>query len=513
MPFRQIGSSNTGKPPKFAAVMTSLVGETKPVLVRDYSEVSLVSVKVADGEKEMYFGLAASGNAGSNPSSKTEGLRRKTEEAAIRTWSFKLTSSAMYEGCGEQMQISGGSLKRSLHDFMWMRSALVAEYPGVIVPPITAEAASGDSYVLERFVQRVIEHELLHEAAVFKCFVLAPPSEFVAAQRDFISDGAPPPLLVQANALFLRGKELAIQKIEEAEDDDAGEGAGAASGNLHNSGIPAAGFSTADVREAQKWTLEEQRKMEKMVQACAAAALADGKAITARCNADAIIAATRDLVLGDQPPDSIFGAASVLPLLRDMLGHLHALSEAIAGREGVRRSLVAARDNHLRHVESLAKRGDRLKSAERHSNSAKQLETQQPTEAAKKAKNTLSAIGLKAASGIQKTAANFASQQADVDKASEVVARLKDKFKQVNERLQAEVSRLQTDWPLKIEQICSSYLDAERKRSEHAAETLLALENATPVADATNDRSQDDYEEQEDNENNEKLDDVDMRTV
>lgn len=510
MPFRQIGSSTTGKPPTFAAVMTSLVGESKPVVVRNYSEVSLVSVKVADGEKEMYFGLAAHSPGGSNPSSKTEGLRRKTEEAAIRTWSFKLTSSAIYEGCGEQMQISGGSLKRSLHDFMWMRSALVAEYPGVIVPPITAEAASGDSYVLERFVQRVIEHELLKDAAVFKCFVLAPPSEFVAAQRDFISDGAPPPLLVQANALFLRGKELAIQKVEEAEDDDAGEGAGAASGN---SGISATGFSTADVREAQKWTFEEQRKMEKLVQTCAAAALADGKSITARCNADSTIAATRDSVLGDQPSDSTFGAASVLPLLRDMLGHLHALSEAIAGREGVRRSLVAARDSHQRHVESLAKRGDRLKSAERHSNSAKQLETQQPTETAKKAKNTLSAIGLKAASGIQKTAANFASQQADVDRASEVVARLKDKFKQVNERLQTEVSRLQNDWPLKLENIYNTYLDAERKRSEHAAETLLALENATPMADATNDRSQEDYEDQEDNENNEKLDDVDMETV
>ena len=86
------------------------------------------------------------------------------------------------------MTLKGASMRRSLHDFVWLRSALAAMAPGTVVPPITAEATAGDSAVLERFVARVLEHDALRDMEVLKAFALAPPSEFGKWQDEF----APP---------------------------------------------------------------------------------------------------------------------------------------------------------------------------------------------------------------------------------------------------------------------------------------------------------------------------------
>lgn len=477
MPFKPA----TPTSPALAAAVTSLVGE--PVTVRDYSEVSVVSVKLSEGEKEMYFGWSPSGapiqSGGSPASRKTEEFRRKTEEAAVRTWSFRLTSAALYDGCGEQMQVSGGSLKRSLHDFMWLRGALVAEFPGVIVPPITADAASGDASILERFLARVLAHDLLKDAPVLKCFVLSPPSEFIASQRDFVADGAPPPLHVQANALFLRTKEFAGQHADD--DKSAPPNAEAADGKP-NHGSPSA-MSGEEIKRAQEWCATEHKTVERALQACAAASLADAKASAGRDAADAaLVSALGD---GETPPEATaaaadrkFGPATALPLLRDALGHLQALNEAIAGREKVRRSLRAAKDNHQKHIGSNAKRGMRLKSAERHSNSAKELQAEHVQDSTKKAKNVISAIGFKAVSGVAKTAAGFASQQNDVDNAAALVARLEEKYKQVNDRLAAEISHLQADWPPKLRHAFDAYLAGERQRARVATQGYDSLKAA-----------------------------------
>ena len=150
----------------------------------------------------------------------------------------------------------GGGLKRTLHDFLWARTALVAEHPGVVVPPITTDACR-DEKVLEQWFDpglksikdfsdflvfvyfffpayffqnnstslslrkphrfdRCLMHPAIRKSAVLKCFALSPPSEFSAQQREFSTFLGLAPLNVQLTVLFMKGKDALVQKDDDA---------------------------------------------------------------------------------------------------------------------------------------------------------------------------------------------------------------------------------------------------------------------------------------------------------
>lgn len=471
--------------------MVTLAGDpSKKVVVRDYSTVSVASVSLSNGVKETYFGLnrekmtTQNGKSGRLSKMKEE-IAKKTEEAAIRTWTYQMTSDADYEGCGERMRITGGSLKRSLHDFMWLRGALVAEFPGVIVPPITPDAATGDPKILKRFLDRVLQSSALKSSAVFKCFALSPPSEFVASQRDFIADGAPPPLHVQATALFIKGKELAKASKTVGEDSSI-------EGDLR--------ASSTDVRAALQWALDQQKKIESALQLCGSAALADAKLAAAYSKAtEAVLDFTPPSI--DESSKLVYGPAAALSQYRDMFGYLLALGEAIEGRENVRRSLVAALDSHRKHVESHVRRAERLKAAEKYSNSAKDTMSATPEDTTSKAKNMFSALGYRASSGVNKTVAGFASQQEDVDKAAALVAQLREKYSLVNDRLMPEIQRLQRNWQPSLDLAKEAFLEGEKRRVEATEANYDALTNDDNNATlASSHTSPEEKEEEEDTE-------------
>lgn len=388
-----------------------------------------------------------------------EQLRRKTEQVAVKTWTFTLTANARYENCSTDMQIAGGSLKRSLHDFAWVRAALVQEWPGVMVPAITAEATQGDSSVLERFIAKCASHPDLQTSALFKCFVLSPPSEFYAAQRDFIADGAPPPLAVQVNALFLKAK---AKWTPDKEPDD--------------------GKSSETVDDARRWLAIQTPMMDKALLACLTATQADAKAAATNAGARESVSS----LVAVEPPaveDATFGPANALPLLRDMVGSLNACTEAMNGRESVRRELAAAVDNLEKHTHSSKTRQARLESAERNAELSKEAETSAKAEdsSTKKAKGIMSALKFKAAATAAKAGAAISSKEVDVEKATKVLERLKDKFEKTDERFARDYQVLKDVWLKGLEDVFSAFANAEVARSNYASAVADAMQNPTPA--------------------------------
>merc|ERR1719352_1307911 len=77
--------------------------------------VELVAVAVSDPQKVRYGGLAE--KEGVDEGSRVGRLRRTTEAALVKTWSYELAATTRYKGVGEAMRVEGGGLRRTVEDF------------------------------------------------------------------------------------------------------------------------------------------------------------------------------------------------------------------------------------------------------------------------------------------------------------------------------------------------------------------------------------------------------------
>ena len=80
------------------------LAEKDPVTVREdhLADVELVAVAVSDPQKVRYGGLAE--KEGVDEGSRVGRLRRTTEAALVKTWSYELAATTRYKGVGEAMR-------------------------------------------------------------------------------------------------------------------------------------------------------------------------------------------------------------------------------------------------------------------------------------------------------------------------------------------------------------------------------------------------------------------------
>ena len=199
------------------------LAEKDPVTVREdhLADVELVAVAVSDPQKVRYGGLAE--KEGVDEGSRVGRLRRTTEAALVKTWSYELAATTRYKGVGEAMRVEGGGLRRTVEDFQWCRLALVAEHPGVVVPPLGVEAQAGDADAPARWLMLLLEHPQLKSNDALKVFCLGSPSEFAAAQRDHVPFKDPTPLAVHLGALYIKGRETLSRERKQVIEEDAQE--------------------------------------------------------------------------------------------------------------------------------------------------------------------------------------------------------------------------------------------------------------------------------------------------
>ena len=241
------------------------LAEKDPVTVREdhLADVELVAVAVSDPQKVRYGGLAE--KEGVDEGSRVGRLRRTTEAALVKTWSYELAATTRYKGVGEAMRVEGGGLRRTVEDFQWCRLALVAEHPGVVVPPLGVEAQAGDADAPARWLMLLLEHPQLKSNDALKVFCLGSPSEFAAAQRDHVPFKDPTPLAVHLGALYIKGRETLSrerkQVIEEDAQEEKDEKRRKAGGHL----------SSAEIRAFAKWLDEEAAAVSAAAKASAAA--------------------------------------------------------------------------------------------------------------------------------------------------------------------------------------------------------------------------------------------------
>ena len=88
------------------------LAEKDPVTVREdhLADVELVAVAVSDPQKVRYGGLAE--KEGVDEGSRVGRLRRTTEAALVKTWSYELAATTRYKGVGEAMRVEGGGHER-----------------------------------------------------------------------------------------------------------------------------------------------------------------------------------------------------------------------------------------------------------------------------------------------------------------------------------------------------------------------------------------------------------------
>lgn len=261
------------------------LAEKDPVTVREdhLADVELVAVAVSDPQKVRYGGLAE--KEGVDEGSRVGRLRRTTEAALVKTWSYELAATTRYKGVGEAMRVEGGGLRRTVEDFQWCRLALVAEHPGVVVPPLGVEAQAGDADAPARWLMLLLEHPQLKSNDALKVFCLGSPSEFAAAQRDHVPFKDPTPLAVHLGALYIKGRETLSrerkQVIEEDAQEEKDEKRRKAGGHL----------SSAEIRAFAKWLDEEAAAVSAAAKASAAAVAADAAACAEQKLALASVAA------------------------------------------------------------------------------------------------------------------------------------------------------------------------------------------------------------------------------
>jgi flagellar biosynthesis GTPase FlhF len=324
------------------------LAEKNPVTVREdhLADVELVAVGVSDPQKVRYGGLAE--KEGVDEETRAGRLRRTTESILVKTWSYELAATSRYKGVAEAMRVEGGGLRRTVEDFRWCRLALVAEHPGVVVPPLGVEAESGDADAPSRWLMLLLEHPQLKSNDALKVFCLGSPSELAAAQRDHVPFKDPTPLAVHLGALYIQGRETLSRKqqqvIEEDKEEEQNEKRRKAGGHL----------SSSEIRAFAKWLDEEAAAVGAAAKASAAAVAADVLAFNEQKLALGSIAAMAGgagSATDASPPK--FGPARALPELNDMVGYLGAAHDAIYGRDVARRTLAAAKAR-LEKVEATA---------------------------------------------------------------------------------------------------------------------------------------------------------------
>ena len=81
------------------------LAEKDPVTVREdhLADVELVAVAVSDPQKVRYGGLAE--KEGVDEGSRVGRLRRTTEAALVKTWSYELAATTRFKGVGEAMRV------------------------------------------------------------------------------------------------------------------------------------------------------------------------------------------------------------------------------------------------------------------------------------------------------------------------------------------------------------------------------------------------------------------------
>ena len=342
MPFRP------PSPSQGPLAKVDCLAEKNPVTVREdhLADVELVAVGVSDPQKVRYGGLAE--KEGVDEETRAGRLRRTTESILVKTWSYELAATSRYKGVAEAMRVEGGGLRRTVEDFRWCRLALVAEHPGVVVPPLGVEAESGDADAPSRWLMLLLEHPQLKSNDALKVFCLGSPSELAAAQRDHVPFKDPTPLAVHLGALYIQGRETLSreqqQVIEEDKEEEQNEKRRKAGGHL----------SSSEIRAFAKWLDEEAASVGAAAKASAAAVAADVLAFNEQKLALASIAAMAGgagSATDASPPK--FGPARALPELNDMVGYLGAAHDAIYGRDVARRTLAAAKAR-LEKVEATA---------------------------------------------------------------------------------------------------------------------------------------------------------------
>eukprot|EP00633_Aureoumbra_lagunensis_P001662 CAMPEP_0197302824 /NCGR_PEP_ID=MMETSP0890-20130614/51290_1 /TAXON_ID=44058 ORGANISM="Aureoumbra lagunensis, Strain CCMP1510" /NCGR_SAMPLE_ID=MMETSP0890 /ASSEMBLY_ACC=CAM_ASM_000533 /LENGTH=425 /DNA_ID=CAMNT_0042782525 /DNA_START=436 /DNA_END=1713 /DNA_ORIENTATION=- len=424
------------------------------------------------------------------------------------------------------MQVKGEGLRRTLHELLWARTALVAEHPGSIIPPLTSDVC-GNARILESWFKRCLDHPQLASSAVLKCLTLSPASEFAAAQRDFVADlGTPPPLTIQLSAAFKKGKESFLHitgkekhSQEEAEDDSSSK----IKDTIDNNDDAVSNIRMIKIYE--QWIAAQNAILESTLEACQAACIADNDTIKKSKKAVDLVLknlssagttplnydtsndeineekeedediATRNsssnsedtfLFLSSVSDASFegYGPKQVGPALRDMIGYLHAASEAVNCQHAARRKLEAAKENLKKVIASSKARIEYLKKADEHQIAAQQQSSSDTTSGDNgtspiaRAKLALSHFGYKAAGAFNKTAAMVASDDSDVTKAQALLDELQTKFCKINVTLQSEIASLQSDWNQRLHDAFRIYAQAEAERVKASAQLADHLQSS-----------------------------------
>lgn len=513
------------------------LAEKDPVTVREdhLADVELVAVAVSDPQKVRYGGLAE--KEGVDEGSRVGRLRRTTEAALVKTWSYELAATTRYKGVGEAMRVEGGGLRRTVEDFQWCRLALVAEHPGVVVPPLGVEAQAGDADAPARWLMLLLEHPQLKSNDALKVFCLGSPSEFAAAQRDHVPFKDPTPLAVHLGALYIKGRETLSrerkQVIEEDAQEEKDEKRRKAGGHL----------SSAEIRAFAKWLDEEAAAVSAAAKASAAAVAADAAACAEQKLALASVAALAGSAgsAADAAPPR-FGPARALPELNDMVGYLGAAHDAIYGRDVARRTLAAAKARLVKIEAAAAKAKEYAdvqaarEAARKCDEAAKAVaEAQAAREAAEKleadaapppppgqplrspfvehakklgglglnllgkAKNVAgrgvsavrtggSYVGSAAVTvkdGIGSRLGSYVSGDTDVAAAAELVGRLEARYDDVNATLDAELAALKASWPDRRRAVADAFSAGEAARAEAATKGKKAVVAALKAVKAS----------------------------
>lgn len=280
-----------------------------PALGRDYSQVDVLDVSVADG--------AVAGT-------------------------FTLKTRARFEGCSVDLTIGGGSLSRSPRDFEWLRGCLRDEYPGCVVPPISSDVYSNAptaADALERFLAQCLAHPELGKAPELACLCSADSTELANARSAFAASREQSPLHVRWGAVVLDvvGNDTAVGQ-ELIEDDPAA--------------LASAKRREADVRELYTWSRAQAYEIGRAEREATRGADALKQFEEAAGRTKAALASRfkqgKEARVGEvskeEAGSSVSGPATSLAALHEMVGLAKALAEAVESRDRVRLQYVCARN-------------------------------------------------------------------------------------------------------------------------------------------------------------------------
>mmetsp|Transcript_27569 Transcript_27569/g.82538 ORF Transcript_27569/g.82538 Transcript_27569/m.82538 type:complete len:584 (-) Transcript_27569:32-1783(-) len=249
--------------------------------------------------------------------------------------SYELKTRARFEGCAVDLTIAGSSLTRAPRDLDWLRGCLRDEYPGCVVPPLTADvyASPGSAEAVERFLAQCLAHPELARAPELACLCASDATELADARASFAAARASSPVHVRLGALVLDvvGNDTAVG--QELLDDAP-------------AALAAAKRREADVRELYTWARAQAYEIGRAEREATrgADALRQFEEAAGRTKAALASRFNRDgPQVGEVSADSATsGPATSLAALREMVGLARALAEAVESRDRVRLQYVCA---------------------------------------------------------------------------------------------------------------------------------------------------------------------------